>query len=88
MKKLQTEYGYVYEAGEVDSLLKKLEDAALGNEESAAMGRARLSSIKEIIDGIENRCLAADGPVTNTRHEMTDEELRRIYRLAGGTTAK
>jgi hypothetical protein len=29
--------------------------------------------------------MAADGPVTNTRDEMTDEELRRIYRLAGGT---
>jgi hypothetical protein len=68
--------------------LPKLEDIARDNGDSAAMFRARLLSIKEIIDGIENRCMAADGPVTNTRDEMTDEELRRIYRLAGGTTAK
>ena len=53
--------------------------------DEVAMLRARLHSIKEIIDMVENRCMAADGPVTNTRHEMSDEELRRIYRLAGGT---
>lgn len=45
---------------------------------------SKLDQIKDIIDGIENRCMAADGPVTNTRHEMTDDELRRIYMLAGG----
>ena len=44
----------------------------------------KLRQIADIIDLVENRCLAADGPVTNTRHEMTDDELRRIYVLAGG----
>lgn len=67
------------------SALKKMEDIARDNGDSAAMARARLASIKEIIDIVENRAMAADGPVTNTRYEMTDEELRRIYRLAGGT---
>lgn len=41
----------------------------------------RLRDIRSIIESVENRCMAADGPVTNTRDEMTDEELRRIYRL-------
>jgi hypothetical protein len=67
------------------SALPKFEEIARDNGDSAEMSKARLASIKEIIDTIENRCMAADGPVTNTRNEMTDEELQRIYRLAGGT---
>lgn len=63
---------------------EKLETALIEANDELAMAKARLFSIKEIIDSIENRCMAADGPVTNTRHEMSDEELRRIYRLAGG----
>jgi hypothetical protein len=50
------------------------------------MAHERLRQIKGIIDAVENRCMAADGPVTNTRYEMSDDELRRIYRLAGGST--
>lgn len=46
--------------------------------------RFKLERIKDIIDLVENRCLAADGPVTNTRYEMTDAELQSIYTLAGG----
>jgi hypothetical protein len=76
-----------HDAGIIEAALE-LEGVARDNGDTAAMRQARLDSIKEIIDGIENRCMAADGPVTNTRHEMSDEELRRIYRLAGGTTAK
>jgi hypothetical protein len=41
--------------------------------------------IKSIIDSIENRCLATDGPVTNTRIEMTNAELIKIYRLASSS---
>lgn len=44
----------------------------------------RLGRIREIIDRVENRAMAVDGPVTNTRIEMTDDELREIYVLAGG----
>lgn len=72
-----------HDAGVIEAALE-LEGVARDNGDSAAMANTRLTSIKEIIDGIENRCMAAEGPVTNTRHEMTDEELQRIYRLAGG----
>lgn len=44
--------------------------------------RERLDKIREVIERVENRCMAADGPVTNTRYEMADEELREIYRLS------
>jgi hypothetical protein len=40
--------------------------------------------IKEIIEAIDNRCLAADGPVTPTHLEITTDELRRIYKLSRG----
>lgn len=42
----------------------------------------RLKEIHGIIDVVEQRCLAADGPVTKTHDEITDEELRRIYKLS------
>lgn len=45
----------------------------------------RLEEIRDIIDTVENRAMAVDGPVSNTRHEMTDKELQNIYLLAGGT---
>ena len=44
----------------------------------------RLKEIEEIIEAVDTRCAAADGPVTPTRSEITDDELRRIYRLAKG----
>lgn len=42
----------------------------------------RLKEIHGIIDVVEQRCLAADGPVTKTHNEITDEELRQIYKLS------
>lgn len=54
-------------------------------EQQLSAALQRLANIAAVIDGIENRCMAADGPVTNTRVEMTDRELIRIYRLAKGT---
>ncbi len=63
----------------------KLETLLIEAADEQGMLRARLQAIKEIIGGVENRCMATDGPVTNTRHEMSDVELQRIYRLAGGT---
>lgn len=44
----------------------------------------RLATITVILENVNNRCAAADGLVTPTRHEITDEELRRIYVLASG----
>ena len=42
----------------------------------------RLTQIRQIIDCVENRCAACDGPVTPTLREMTERELRDIYKLA------
>jgi hypothetical protein len=46
--------------------------------------KQRLNRIAEIIEFVDHRCQAVDGPVTKTRHEITDDELREIYKLAGG----
>lgn len=46
----------------------------------------RLAEIAHIIERVDNRCMAAEGSVTPTRLEMTDDELRTIYRLAKGET--
>lgn len=43
--------------------------------------RDRLFKIRDIIEAIEQRAMAVDGPVTNTREEMTDKELIQIYKL-------
>lgn len=44
----------------------------------------RLKKILDIIETVENRAMAVDGPVNNTREEMSDKELRQIYLLAKG----
>lgn len=36
----------------------------------------------DMIHAVENRCMAADGPVTPTHAEITDAELRSVYELA------
>lgn len=55
---------------------------------AAVTEASRLAEIAAIIEHVDSRCMAADGPVTKTRHEITDDELRRIYRLAKGETLK
>lgn len=42
----------------------------------------RLKRIAGIIEDVETRCMFADGPVSKTRLEMTDDEMRDIYKLA------
>ncbi len=44
----------------------------------------RLTRIKTIIEDVDNRCGAADGPVTPTLQEMEQRELSAIYALACG----
>jgi len=46
--------------------------------------RERLRRIAEIIDAVDNRCMAVDGPVTPTLEEMRQEEISEIYELACG----
>ena len=43
--------------------------------------KQRLSLIRQIIDIVENRSMAVDGPVSKTNEEITNQELRRIYKL-------
>jgi len=43
---------------------------------------ARLKAIAEIIEAVENRCLAVDGPVRPTLEEMRPTEMVKIYKLA------
>lgn len=42
----------------------------------------RLRRIASIIEAVDNRCAAADGPVTPTLQEMTQREISAIYALA------
>ena len=44
--------------------------------------RTRLREIAEILEGVDRRCEAADGPVARIQEEITDEEMRKIYLLA------
>lgn len=41
----------------------------------------QIARFNEIIDRIESRCMATDGPVTPTLHEMRESELAEIWRL-------
>lgn len=43
-----------------------------------------MKKIAGIIEGVDNRCMAADGPATRTLDEMTDNEMILIYQLASG----
>lgn len=44
----------------------------------------RLDAIALIIEDVDNRCMAVDGPVTPTLQEMTQDEMSEIYKLAKG----
>lgn len=41
----------------------------------------KLRRIAEIIEDVDNRCMAVDGPVSLTKDEITTKELKEIYRL-------
>lgn len=42
----------------------------------------RLAKIADIIEAVDNRCMAVDGPVTPTHREITAAEILGIYLLA------
>jgi hypothetical protein len=52
--------------------------------EAIAKARQRVQIITDVIEMVDNRAMAADGPVTPTREEITDDEMRRIYKAAKG----
>jgi len=57
-------------------------EVRVGAPTAAEPEKKALAAIARIIRSVEDRCLAADGPVTPTLAEMTEEELGTIYRLA------
>ena len=67
----------VFEGEEVD--INKLSDK--GRPPSML---ERLNRITRIIEQVDNRCMAVDGPVSSTLEEMTQEEISEIYRLSKG----
>ena len=44
----------------------------------------RLVEIAAIIERVDNRAMAVDGPVTPTLEEITQDEMSSIYKLAIG----
>jgi uncharacterized protein with PIN domain len=50
-----------------------------------ATAQQRLDRIARIIEQVDTRCMACDGPVTPTLQEMTQDEISEIYALASGT---
>jgi 5-methylcytosine-specific restriction endonuclease McrA len=48
----------------------------------------RLQRIREIIELVDHRALATDGPVPSTMQCMTQKEMDEIYRLAGGVPGR
>lgn len=42
--------------------------------------RRHAATVRSVILSVENRCMAADGPVTRTLDEMTEKELRTIWK--------
>ncbi len=41
----------------------------------------RLLKIRQIIESVDNRCLAYEDDVGKFQEEVTDKELRQIYKL-------
>lgn len=48
----------------------------------------RLARIAEIIETVDGRCMAADGPVTPTHREISAGEILNIYLLATAVPEK
>lgn len=42
---------------------------------------SKLAEIRDIIEAVEVRCMAVDGPVTPTSEEINEEDLRRIWEI-------
>lgn len=59
---------------------RNAENARL-REQAEALADA-LQRVRSIILSVENRCMAADGPVTPTLEEMTEDELRAIWQAS------
>lgn len=56
--------------------------------EAAPYLLAALENIASVIEGVDRRCMAADGPVTQTLEEMKQSEVSSIYNGAKDAIAK
>lgn len=54
---------------------------ALRSRPASALPVVEIDRFNGIIEHIENRCLAADGPVTPTMSEISDSELAEVWQL-------
>lgn len=62
---------------------KRVESRSLEIANSRAnRSRAECWRILDVIERVENRCMAVDGPVTPTNQEITNDELILIYKAA------
>ena len=84
-----TEDGMIFVASE-DWLIARIithqdgRDVDLANAHLIAAAPLMAKALRKtaaIIVAVENRCMAADGPVTRTTEEITEDELRAIYRM-------
>ena len=57
-------------------------DRAAAGKEAVAKLAKPAKVIAEVLEAIDNRCMAADGDVTPTLQEATAKELRKIYKAA------
>ena len=73
-------------------MTRAIENSILRNristlEAALATARKNAQEILDTISVVEQRCLVADGPVTKTLQEITESELRKIYKAAKALAA-
>lgn len=68
------------EFGPCETVTLRAENARL-REQADALATAH-QRVRSIILSVENRCMAADGPVSRTLEEMTEDELRAIWQAS------
>jgi hypothetical protein len=64
--------------------VEKAIEALTGSTQYVDEDKTKLKRIAEIIEGVDNRAMAADGPVTPTLKEMRQDEIQEIYDIASG----
>lgn len=75
---------FVFSNDHVSGYAWELVGKILGDE-ADLFAATRLERICNIIEGVEIRCMAVDGPTTPTLKAMNEDEMRRIYELAKGS---
>lgn len=85
---MSEEYSEGYEAGlnrgneDAGKIIDVLQAENARLREQAEALEAAHQRVRSIILSVENRCMAADGPVSRTLEEMTEDELRAIWQAS------